>query len=368
MSATTLIIDHTGLYTNLTSNRQTEGLKRFDELRKGSQSTWYLGAIDTPDTPEHPQISARLSNGSSPNELVFQSRSSPYSASQLNASFLVESLPRLLAQLKPAVIEVFSVSKIGVEILRVARNHSPKATLKMHLHDGELLCPLNGVFINSDGVQCQSPSPRSCSNCTKVLSASDVFYRSKFTQEHLSLVDEIVAHPGAHLNRLKPWLDNEYKGLVVNQNRSAQPNNRAEKSQSKGLAFFASADDLDALQLLKRAMKLVFAQTSSLPLSIDFFPTDRHFNWSSALLAELEQAGIQVQSKWTPHYFERYMESYGWVILPSSPSAQAVRFVEMASKSGLGIIADDSYAGGDLKYAPHSAVSLAKAISTLGDS
>lgn len=366
MLPTTLIIDHAGHYTDLTSSRQTAGLKRFAELKALGDATWYLGASDTRDGADQPEISGRLINGPRLHELLFQSRVSPYSASQLNMDFLVQSLPRLLEQIKPQTIEVFSVSKTGVEILRVVRNHCANSKLRLHLEDGELLCPFNGVFINSDGVQCHMPGPRSCSSCTKSLSAPDVFYRSKFIDGHLALVDEIVLYPGVHISKVEPWLKAGFQDKLVHANQAPSVN-RPRGLQSGGIAYFGSSLDGDALQLLKKALSLASSDSSLPPVRIDVFPTDRHTTWPASLVEQLEQVGIQVQSKWAPHYFERYMESYSWALLPSSPSADSVRFVEMARQAGLGVIADDSYGSSDHPYAPHSAASLAKAIASLGD-
>lgn len=364
MTQRTLIIDHVGHPSELNSSRSTSGLRRFDALNNAADEVWFLGGMDSLASSSDP--SAGLLAGTRDRELLFVSQVKNASASQSNFDFLVQALPRFLQQLQPSVIELYSLNLLGVELLRVLRTQCPSATISVQFDDAQLACPLNGVFINIDGVRCHAPSPKACAYCMPALSPADVFYRGQYIRNHLGLIDTVQLDESAQSEQLITWLKPDFAGRI--NRRSAPKTGAAARMQGQGIACFSASNDSAGLRVLKRAVQMAREHHGVRFSSVDVFPTDASSNWSDELVDGLEAHGIQVQLKWAPHYFDSYMGNYGWSLIAGTPTADSARWLEQARQLGLQVIADESYPGADVRYAPHSAASLAKALAGLGQS
>ncbi|HWK54498.1 MAG TPA: glycosyltransferase [Hyphomicrobiales bacterium] len=162
---------------------------------------------------------------------------------------------RLLRQINPDVVHFHHYYKLGVELLRVARNACPNAKLLLTLHEYMAICLNHGTMVKTDGRLCYRYEPRECLNCLPELDDADVFFlREQYLKSFFKLVDRFVAPSNFLAQRYQDWglpapcitvLEN---GIVAGQRLPPRPL-AAGESRSR-LAFFGQMHPFKGLDLI----------------------------------------------------------------------------------------------------------------------
>jgi glycosyltransferase involved in cell wall biosynthesis len=100
----------------------------------------------------------------------------------------------LLGQINPDVIHLHHYSKIGLELIPLARAINPKIRIFMTLHEFLAICHHNGQMVKTGSFSlCFAASPGDCAACFKEIAPSEFLMRRIFIQSHFEKVDLFIA-------------------------------------------------------------------------------------------------------------------------------------------------------------------------------
>lgn len=118
----------------------------------------------------------------------------------------MDSLNRLLGALRPDVVHLHGLDRIGAEVLAVIRRLAPKARIVLTLHDYQILCPNDGLMLTlPDATRCRHPRPESCRACYPALPPAAHLLRKVHLLALLSLADRFIAPSRFLAERFADW-------------------------------------------------------------------------------------------------------------------------------------------------------------------
>lgn len=118
----------------------------------------------------------------------------------------IAALERLLRDIRPDVVHLHGLDRIGAEILAVLRRRVPRARIVLTLHDYQILCAHDGLMLTvPDGARCPMARPDRCRACFPALPAAAHVLRRAHLLALLSLVDRFVAPSRFLADRFVAW-------------------------------------------------------------------------------------------------------------------------------------------------------------------
>lgn len=129
-----------------------------------------------------------------------------FSMSRMDGTDWLASLARVLETVRPDVLHLHGLDRIGAEVVPVARRLAPRARIVLTLHDYQLICPNEGLMVTTDGAgRCGGASPDACRSCFPEQSAARHALRRAHLLAVLASVDVFIA-PSAFLKqRFVEW-------------------------------------------------------------------------------------------------------------------------------------------------------------------
>lgn len=122
-----------------------------------------------------------------------------FAMTRLDGADWVEGLARALAAVRPDVVHLHGVDRIGAEIVPALRRLSPRCRIVLTLHDYAPICANDGLMLTRpEGARCGGASPDACGRCFPELGAVRHALRKAQIQAMLAGVDAFVA-PSAFL-------------------------------------------------------------------------------------------------------------------------------------------------------------------------
>jgi glycosyltransferase involved in cell wall biosynthesis len=121
-------------------------------------------------------------------------------------STVLDRFADLLRRINPAVIHFHHYSKIGLELIPLARAINPKIRIFITLHEYLAICHNNGQMVKTESLAlCSSATPAECSRCFKEIEPSAFLMRKIFIQSHFEKVDLFIAPSEFLRQRYVAW-------------------------------------------------------------------------------------------------------------------------------------------------------------------
>lgn len=266
-----------------------------------------------------------------------------FTMTRMDGDAWVAALGRVLDTVRPQVVHLHGLDRIGAEVIPAVRRLAPDCRIVLTLHDYQLICANDGLLMTTgDGARCRGAQPDRCRRCFPELTAARHALRRAHLQAVLSSVDAFVA-PSAFLKaRFVAWgLEADRIAVVPNAvAREADRAGVAPRARRDRFAFFGNvARHKGALVLLDAAARarlrdrsLRVAVHGGLGLAEEAFRDD--------FAAALRIAAPTAQH-FGPYEREdvlRLMRGADWIVVPSLWWENAPLVIEEARAAGLPVI------------------------------
>ena len=129
-----------------------------------------------------------------------------FSMSRLDGTDWIAALGGVLDRLRPDVVHLHGLDRIGAEVLAVIRRLAPRSRIVLTLHDYQLICPNEGLLLTTtEGARCRGARPDRCRRCFPEQPAARHALRKAHLTALLQSVDLFIA-PSAFLReRFLDW-------------------------------------------------------------------------------------------------------------------------------------------------------------------
>lgn len=129
-----------------------------------------------------------------------------FSMTRLDGTDWIEAFSGVLDRVRPHIVHLHGLDRIGAEVLPLIRRLAPKCHLVLTLHDYQLICPNDGLLLTTDeAARCMGASPDRCRRCFPEQSAARHALRRAQLLAQLATVDIFIA-PSAFLrDRFIDW-------------------------------------------------------------------------------------------------------------------------------------------------------------------
>lgn len=154
----------------------------------------------------------------------------------------VASMGRLLGHVRPDVVHLHGLDRIGAEVLAVLRRLAPRARIVLTLHDYQILCPNDGLMLTvPEGARCRNPGQDRCRRCYPDMPAAAHLLRKAHLTALLSLVDAFIAPSRFLAERFVDWgLDAGRITVLPNQVQPAPHPQRGPRANPDRFAYFGN--------------------------------------------------------------------------------------------------------------------------------
>lgn len=268
-----------------------------------------------------------------------------FSMLRLDGLAWVDSLAQVLRTVRPDIVHLHGLDRLGAEIVPLLRRLAPKTRIVLTLHDYQLICANDGLLLTTGaGERCMGASPDGCRRCFPGLDAARHALRRAQLLALLEGVDLIIA-PSAFLrDRFVAWgLAPERIALVPNAvaGADAHPESAApRRARRDRFAFFGNiARHKGVLVLLDAAARLKgegaparVALHGGMPWADDAFRAE-----FEAKLA----AADPVATHGGPYHRRdvlRLMRQADWIVVPSTWWENAPLVINEARAAGRPVI------------------------------
>lgn len=268
-----------------------------------------------------------------------------FSMLRLDGEAWVSALGRVLAAVRPDIVHLHGLDRIGAEVIPAVRRLAPKCRIVLTLHDYQLICPNDGLMLTvPDRALCGGAQPDRCRRCFPEQTAARHALRRAHLQALLDAVDVIVA-PSAFLrDRFLDWgiaparialLRNAVEAAPPHAARSGPPRARPDR-----FAFFGNiAQHKGALVLLDAAARLKAQGTEA---RITFHGglgwADAAFRAAFAAGVERAQPLVQHLGPYPRSEVTRLMQRADWIVVPSVWWENAPLVIHEARAAGRPVI------------------------------
>ena len=129
-----------------------------------------------------------------------------FSMTRLDGTEWIAALGGVLERLRPDVVHLHGLDRIGAEVLAVVRRLAPRARIVLTLHDYQLICPNEGLLVTTgEGARCRGARPDRCRRCFPAQGAARHALRKAHLLALLETVDVFVAPSAFLAERFVEW-------------------------------------------------------------------------------------------------------------------------------------------------------------------
>ncbi|SNX68211.1 glycosyltransferase involved in cell wall bisynthesis [Cereibacter ovatus] len=183
----------------------------------------------------------------------------------------LDSLGRLMGELRPDVVHLHGLDRIGAEVIPALRRIAPNIRILLTLHDYQVICPNEGLLLTRPEVgRCRGAGPDACRACFPELGASRHALRKTYLTTVLRGVDLFLAPSRFLRDRFLDWglpaervilMPNAVAPLTLMQDR---PRSRRDR-----FAFFGTITPHKGVLTLLDAAAQVQQQGTALRLTLN---------------------------------------------------------------------------------------------------
>jgi len=256
----------------------------------------------------------------------------------------VTALGKVLDVVRPDVVHLHGIDRIGAEVVYAIRRLAPDCRIILTLHDYQLICTNDGLMLTNEGQLCTGASPDRCRRCVPAISATRHALRKAHLMAILAQVDQIIA-PSVFLRDVfvKWGLASDRITLIANGVKAApplSPRERRPKRQRNRFAFFGNISRHKGVLVLLQAAARLASGTETLRI-------DLHggLGWADETFRTEFAAGLRDAATVAQHLgpysrsdVSRLMRNYDWVVVPSLWWENAPLVILEAQAAGIPVI------------------------------
>ena len=250
----------------------------------------------------------------------------------------VASLSRVLADVRPDLVHLHGLDRIGADVVHTIRAHRPRARIVMTLHDYQSICARDGLMVTQDGALCHGATPGRCRTCLPQLSVARHALREARLKSVLSEIDLFIAPSQFLKTRYMAWgLDESRIAIVPNGVPAAQgcPPVRGDR-----FAFFGNLAEHKGIYVLLDAAARIARRGGTLRIAIH-----GGFTWAAEAERRRFTEAVERAAPVAHHHgpYDRsdlagLMAQADWVVVPSTWWENAPLVILEAQRAGRPVI------------------------------
>jgi glycosyltransferase involved in cell wall biosynthesis len=129
-----------------------------------------------------------------------------FAMARLDGLAWLDALDRALAAVRPQIVHLHALDRLGAELVPAIRRRAPRARIVMTLHDYALICPNDGLMLTRpEGARCRAAAPDACRRCFPEQSAARHALRRAWLLALLAGVDRFIAPSRFLRDRFVDW-------------------------------------------------------------------------------------------------------------------------------------------------------------------
>ena len=129
-----------------------------------------------------------------------------FSMTRLDGSAWIAALGQVVDRVRPDVVHLHGLDRIGAEVLPVLRRLAPRARIVLTLHDYQLICPNEGLLLTTtENARCRGARPDRCRRCFPEQTAARHALRRAHLIALVETVDVFVAPSAFLADRFVDW-------------------------------------------------------------------------------------------------------------------------------------------------------------------
>jgi glycosyltransferase involved in cell wall biosynthesis len=259
-----------------------------------------------------------------------------------DGSAWIDALARVLALVRPEVVHLHGVDRLGAEAIPAIRRLAPRARLVMTLHDYQLICPNDGLLLTvPDGMRCKGATPDGCRRCFPELAANRHSLRRAHLLALLRCVDRFVA-PSAFLrDRFIAWgLELDRIELIPNAVALPAAGKPTPREHPNRFAFFGNLAPHKGADVLLDAACRLKARGEAVEIALHGGVGPGQEAFRAAVTAAVAEAApvARIVGRYHRADLPALMAGTDWVIVPSIWWENAPLSILEAKASGLPVI------------------------------
>jgi glycosyltransferase involved in cell wall biosynthesis len=294
----------------------------FRGLRAAGAEALYLGCATRLHRAPRPGSRLQTIGRSGAELLLWIGAHDRFLMSDLDPEPAVQAIGDVLGSFQPDVVHVHHLSRIGPEVVTIARRLRPKAAIVVTLHDYHPICFNDGLMVRpSDEHLCAAASEDACHACFPEIPPERFRLRRMHLLNGLAPVDRFIAPTGFLLERFVAWgLERRRVELIPNAVPSpAAQGKEPEPSLCRRFGFFGNIVPHKGVLVALEAARQLAAGGAELEIILNGglqFPEPRFQRAFAAALAAAK--GIVVHAgPYRRDQLDARMAEVGWVIVPS---------------------------------------------------
>lgn len=244
-----------------------------------------------------------------------------FSMVRLDGTDWLAGLARVLRTVRPDIVHLHGLDRIGVEVIPAVKRMARKARIVLTLHDYQLICANDGLLLTQgEGARCRGARADRCHGCFPAINTARHALRKAHLMAVLDLVDAFIAPSRFLRERFIDWgldparirlVPNAVAGLDAPQ---TAPETRARRNR---FAFFGNiAPHKGPLVLLDAAARLGGEDVS--------VTLHGGLRWAEPAFRAAFEAGLAAARPVAQHLgpydrceVQRLMRGCDWVVVPS---------------------------------------------------
>lgn len=244
-----------------------------------------------------------------------------FSMTRLDGTAWVASVARVLAEVRPHVVHLHGLDRIGAEIVPLVRRLAPRTRIVLTLHDYQLICPNEGLLLTvPEGARCAGHMPDRCRACFPGEPAARHALRRTHLLALLQGVDVFIAPSRFLADRFAAWgLEPSRIELLPNAVPAAPARATSAPLRRDRFAFFGTiAAHKGVLTLLDATSRL---KAAGAEIDLVLHGGMRH---APSAFAGAFSAGLEAAQPLARHAgpydraeVGRLMAAVDWVVVPS---------------------------------------------------
>lgn len=254
-----------------------------------------------------------------------------FSMTRLDAGHWVPALERAVDALRPDVVHLHGLDRIGVEILPWLRRRLPKCKIVLTLHAYQLLCVNDGLLLTTQTAErCDGPSGAKCHRCFPDHSADRLSLRQAYLQTALGAVDRFIAPSDFLLERhVEAGLPRERFVVIPNAlpfpegavraGLAVQVRRERHRAMRNRFAFFGNISEHKGVLVLLEAAERLAQRQADVDIVVHGGLGHAQAPFRERFAAQLERAA-PLASHIGPYRREdlpALMQATDWVVVPS---------------------------------------------------
>ena len=233
------------------------------------------------------------------------------------------ALARVIADLKPDIVHLHGLDRIGADVVTFLRRHHPRLKLVLTLHDYQIICPRDGLLLMAqDDTVCSGATPIKCQGCFPEISAARHALRAAHLRTILGQIDAFVVPSIFVRDRFIDWGLPESRIHLI-RNAVPQPQSGAAPAPRAGrpnrFAYLGNLGAHKGISALLRAAQLIKDAGDDIRITIHGDLLHPSPAVKAALEGQIAEAWPVAQhlGRYTPDEVPALLRNVDWVVLPA---------------------------------------------------